>query len=116
MLTKFELFHKTLESLGEEEISTKLLLSNWSSEQKKWASELLERRLSLKRDAREAKTLSIAMDANLIASNALAEAERANRARWKDRTMTIIAIIIAAIAAREDIMWLISWLIKKISP
>uniref|UniRef100_A0A6M3LWQ4 Uncharacterized protein n=1 Tax=viral metagenome TaxID=1070528 RepID=A0A6M3LWQ4_9ZZZZ len=71
---------------------------------------------SSKRDAREEETLSIAREANRIASNALSEAKRANRSRWKDRAMTIIAIIIAAIAARADIMWLISALIKKISP
>jgi len=46
----------------------------------------------------------------------LIEAERANRSRWKDLTIAIIAIIIAAIAAREDIIWLISALIKKLFP
>lgn len=70
---------------------------------------------SSKRDAREEETLSIAKEANCIASNAFEEAKLANRSRWKDRTITIIAIIIAAIAAREDIIWLISWLITKIS-
>jgi predicted nucleic acid-binding protein len=69
-----------------------------------------------KRDAREEETLSIAKEANRIASNAFEEAKRANRSRWKDRTITIIAIIIAAIAARGDIAWLISELIKKFSP
>jgi hypothetical protein len=71
---------------------------------------------SSKRDAREQETLSIAKEANRIAFSALAEARFANRSRWKDRISTIIAIIIAAIAAREDIIWLISWLINKITP
>jgi len=66
-----------------------------------------------KRDAREEEILEIAREANRIASNALVEACRANRSRWKDRTIAITAIIIAAIAARDDIKWLISWLIDK---
>jgi len=69
---------------------------------------------SSKRDAREEETLSIAKEANRIASSALTEARFANRSRWKDRISTIIAIIIAATAAREDIIWLISWLLKQI--
>jgi len=66
------------------------------------------------RDAREEETLSIAKDANRIASSALAEARRANRSRWKDRTMTMIAIIIAMIAAHKEIGSFISWLLKQI--
>jgi hypothetical protein len=112
MLSKQESFIKTLESLTEEEISSKLFSGGWSVEQKRWASDWLDRKASLKRDAREEETLSIAKDANRIASNALTEAERANRSRWKDRTMTIIAIIIATIAARADIKWFISWLVN----
>ena len=73
---------------------------------------------SSKRDAREEETLSIANEANLIASRALdtaeSEARLARRSRWIDRIIPMIAIIIAAIAARDDIKWLISWLIDKI--
>jgi hypothetical protein len=75
-----------------------------------FASQWLAVKEAEERDKRDAETLDIAKDANRIASNALSEAERANRSRWKDRTMTIIAIIIAMIAARKEIMWLISWL------
>jgi hypothetical protein len=67
------------------------------------------------RDAREERTLSIAEEANRIASSALAEARLANRSRWKDRIIAITAIIIAAMAAREDIIWFISWLLQKIT-
>ena len=99
MLTKFESFHKSLESLSEEEISSRLASSTWSVEQRKWASELLERRSSFKRDAREEEILSIAKDANRIASAALTVARdeaaaAASSARWAK-----IAAIIAAIAA-----------------
>jgi len=78
-----------------------------------------ERALSLSsiRDEREERTLSIAAEANRIASSALAEtraeARLSRRSRWKDRIIPIIAIIIAAIAAREDITWLISWFLDK---
>ena len=80
-----------------------------------FASELLATKEAEERDKREAETLSIAKEANRIASNALADARLANRSRWKDRIMTAIAIIIATIAAREDIMWFISWILSKMN-
>lgn len=49
---------------------------------------------------------SLARDANSIT---LATSESTRREIRKDRIMTIIAIIIAVIAARDDIKWLISW-------
>jgi len=64
------------------------------------------------RDKREASTLFIAKEANRIAFDALAEIRRSNCPRWKDRTITIIAIIIAIIAAMADIIWLISCVIN----
>ena len=75
----------------------------------------LEASDATKRDAREEATLSIAKEANRIASSALAEARLANRSRWTDRIIMIITIIIATIAAREDIIWLVLWLINKIT-
>jgi hypothetical protein len=62
------------------------------------------------RDERETETLSIAEDANLIARSM-------RRSVRKDRIIAIVAVIIAAIAAREEIMWFISFmscLIKQI--
>ncbi|MBI4633363.1 MAG: hypothetical protein HY742_05685 [Deltaproteobacteria bacterium] len=58
--------------------------------------------------AREAN--SSARDANRIASEAFSFTKRSRRT---DRIIAITAIIIAVIAAREDIIWLISWLITK---
>lgn len=58
-------------------------------------------------DDRETETLSMAKEANLIAQSM-------RREGWKDRIIAIAAVIIAAIAAREDIIWFISWLISKI--
>jgi hypothetical protein len=120
MLSDYDSFIKSLESLGEIEVSSKLSQGIWSSQKKKWASDWSMGRSSFKRDAREEDTLSIAKDANRIASEALAmtksEARLARRSRWIDRIIPTIAIIIAAVAAREDIIWLISALIKKILP
>ena len=79
----------------------------------KWLE--LEEKAASKRDAREEDTLSTAKEANRIASSALAEARLANRSRWTDRIIMIITIIIATIAAREDIVWLIFWFINKIT-
>lgn len=60
--------------------------------------------------AREAS--ASAKEANRIASDALLFTKRSRRA---DRIIAITAIIIAVIAAREDIIWLISWLFRSIS-
>lgn len=62
-----------------------------------------------RRDAREKETLSIAEEANNIASDALSFTKRSSRI---DRIIAIIAIIIAAIAAKADIKWLISWIVN----
>ena len=70
------------------------------------------------RDAREAETLSIAKEANSLAREVNSRTSMIDcftrRAVLKDRIIAIAAIIIAAIAAREDIIWFISWLIGKI--
>lgn len=56
------------------------------------------------RDAREAETLSIAREANDIARLSF-------RAVRKDRYIAIAAVIIAAIAAREEIGSFIRWIL-----
>ena len=77
------------------------------------------------RDAREVEILSIAKEAssvareaNLLAHEASSTARKTDsftrRAVLKDRIIAIIAIIIAAIAAREHIIWFISWLVSII--
>ena len=114
-------YFSEFEKLGESVVRS--TIPTWSSYDKdkasaasEWCRQLDERRsteASSKRDEREEQTLSIAREANRIASSALAEARFANRSRWKDRIITIVAIIIAAIAARDDIIWLISWFIDK---
>ena len=63
------------------------------------------------RDEREVSTLSIAKEANRIASDVFAFTKCAV---LKDRIIAIAAIIIAMIAARDDIIWFISWVISKI--
>lgn len=69
-----------------------------------------------KRNAREAETLSIAKEANRIASDALAEA-RSNsasartQARWA-KWAAIIAATAAAISSKEEIWSAIAWLQK----
>jgi hypothetical protein len=99
MLKDYDPFIKTLESLGEEQVSSLLSAGKWTDPKKRWASDWLNRKVSLKRDAREEETLSIAKDANRIASEALTVARdeaaaAANSARWAK-----IAAIIAATAA-----------------
>jgi hypothetical protein len=70
------------------------------------------------RDAREAETLSIAKEANSLARDVNSRTSMIDRftrrAVLKDRIIAIVAIIIAAIAAREDIMWFIRFLLNKI--
>jgi hypothetical protein len=63
------------------------------------------------RDAREAETSSIAKEAN---SRTSAIDRFTRRAVLKDRIIAIAAVIIAAIAAREEIRWFISWLIRLV--
>lgn len=70
------------------------------------------------RDARDAEILSVAKEANSLARDANSRTSTIDRctrrAVLKDRIIAIIAVIIAAIAARADIMWFISWLISMI--
>ena len=124
---KLSSYFKEFDELGESFVRSMIASSAWDLKFDKskhgaaveWARRKDEERAfasSSKRDAREEETLSIAKEANRIASFALEEARLANRSRWKDRMITIAAIIIAAIAARQDIMWFISWLLNKIMP
>lgn len=80
----------------------------------KFVSSWLLRKETSAREAREAKALSMARAANDFANeaNRIASAASARKRRsvWIDRTIAIIAIIIAAIAAREHIMLFISGL------
>jgi iron uptake system EfeUOB component EfeO/EfeM len=70
------------------------------------------------RDIREAETLSIAKEANELARKVNLRTSDIDvftrRAVRKDRIIAIVAIIIAAIAARADIAWFISWILSKI--
>jgi len=66
------------------------------------------------RDDRETETLSMAKEANSVAKEANSIARSMFRAVWKDRIIAIAAAIIALIAAREDIILFISWIISKI--
>ena len=120
-----EKLRKELDSIGENLAREKLAQGIFNIDQvpfvESWLKFKDEERTfvaSSKRDAREEETLSIAKEANFIASRALETAESeallARRSRWIDRIIPTIAIIIAAIAARDDIMWLISWLINKL--
>jgi len=86
-----------------------------------FASRWLSAKESSLRDEREEETLSIAKEANRIASNALIEVRSSatsvrKQARWTMYATIIatIAIIIAAIAARADIKWFISWIVSKL--
>ncbi|WP_435550325.1 hypothetical protein [Desulfobacterium sp. N47] len=103
MISKQESFVKTLESLTDDEISSKLFSGRWSIEQKRWATEWLEHKSAFKRDAREEETLSIVKEANAIASEAkefarLASDSASKQARWAMWAAIIatVAIIIAA--------------------
>ena len=110
MLSDYEPFIKTLESLDDETILSKKSSGVWSTERKRWASDFLEKRSSLKRDAREEETLAIAKEANDLArsSNAiaskakefarLASVSASKQARWAMWAAIIatVAIIIAA--------------------
>lgn len=79
MLSDYEPFIKSLDSLDDETISSKKSSGVWSTEKKQWASDFLEKRSSLKRDAREAETLAIAKEANELALSANSSAAEANR-------------------------------------
>ena len=110
---------KIFESKGIEVVSLEIAQGFYGSpgsrtrdEADSWvrAKQLANDALSVsKRDSREEETLSIAKAANSIAADALSFTKRSRRA---DRIMAITAIMMAAIAAREDIIWLISLVIN----
>ena len=83
-----------------------------------FASEYLSSKEAEARDKREAATLSIAQEANKLAREVNLRTSDIDvftrRSVRKDRIITIIAMIIATIAVRADIIWFISWLISKI--
>jgi hypothetical protein len=58
----------------------------------------------------------LAEDANSFAREANSHARRAARRALLANIIPIIAVIIAAIAARTEIKWFISWVIKIFSP
>ena len=119
---------KEYEELGEERVRKALASGDYGRQDSTmyqkasgWLSMLdkqSEDGLAKLRDDRESEIRDIAKEANRIASNALAETRSevrlANRSRWIDRIIPTIAIIIAVIAARDDIKWLISWLLDKL--
>ena len=119
---------KEYENLGESRVREALASGNYGRQDSTmyqkaygWLSMLDKKRedgLAKLRDDRESEIRDIAKEANSIAANALAEtrfeARLARRSRWIDRIIPTIAIIIAIIAAREDIKWLISWLLDKL--
>jgi hypothetical protein len=121
---KISSYFKEFDQLGESFVRSMIASDGWASYDKskhgaavEWVRRKDEERdlaSSSRRDSREEQTLEIAQEANRIASSALTEARLANRSRRWDRTWTIIAIMIAAIAAREDIMWLILWFLHNI--
>ena len=67
------------------------------------------------RDARENETLALSEEANSEAKKANSIANSMSRAIVKDRAIAIIAVIIALIAARSDILWILSWVMDKIN-
>ena len=106
-----ESFWSELDALGEDEVRVRFSVTKQFGDvgpkhelTKLW----LAHKDSAKRDAREEKTLKIAKEANSIARSASREVR-------KDRIIAIAAIIIAAIAAHEEIMWLISSVISWFS-
>lgn len=72
-----------------------------------FASSWISIKESEERDTRESKTLAIAEEANSIAKSMRREVR-------KDRIIAIVAIIIAIIAARADIMLFISWFVSML--
>jgi hypothetical protein len=76
------------ESLGEEAVRLKVASLEWEGTQKLKALQWLEFESSRKRDAREERTLSIAEEANRIAS-------RAERWAMYAAIAAVIALIIA---------------------
>jgi hypothetical protein len=111
-------FRKQLTALDPPQIREKIALHNWGKEKVEYAqlylSELEDKSSSEKdsrTEGREELAIRIANEANRLASEANASTRRAVRI---DRFIAITAVIIAATAAREDIKWLISWLVKQI--
>jgi hypothetical protein len=82
------------------------------SSERQTSLDLEANRLASEANAVARDASASALEANRIASDALLFTKRSRRT---DRIMTIAAIIIAIIAAREDIIWLISWLFRSIS-
>ena len=103
------------ESFGEDTVRHKLSSGEYPGSQDKslvegWLRDLESKReeeLEKRREAREEESLIIAKQAFSMARKHLYWAIIAT-------IMAAIAIIIATIAARDDIKWLISWLIGKL--
>lgn len=107
-VTSDEFFAK-LASLGEDSVRVRLAIGEWGNNCDR--SRLVELWLS-KQDAARALEAAAKRDAREEATLAIARSAKAS-VRY-DRYIAIAAVIIAAIAAREDIKWLawsvISWL------
>ena len=106
-MEEFDKFAEKLEEFGELEVRERLAHGVWSDERKlsyiaEWLRRLEEERSNSRaaiRDARELETLSIAKEANRIASEArIAAFEQARWAKWAAIIATTAAII-AAVAA-----------------
>lgn len=121
MRTDYKPFIEGLEAADEEHVSFLLSAGYWSDSdpKKKWVSDWLQNKSSLKRDAREEETLAVAKAANRVAEEAndlarssnaiaseakefarLASISASEQARWAMWAAIIatIAIIIAAMA------------------
>jgi hypothetical protein len=119
-----------LESMTLDQIRQKLANKEYGAEHGRnyqFILSWLSRWEKLLQETKESEAISLAREANAsakeanrIASSALAltesEVRLARRSRRIDRIIPAVAIIIAAIAAREDIKWLIqtfSTVLKK---
>lgn len=106
MVQEYQDLAVQLESLGETEVRERLAHKKYAERNLSFVQEWLRRKdqeredkRSAKRDAREEETLSIAKEANRIASEALVIARSSSDAVRKQARWAMIAAIIAAITA-----------------
>ncbi|MGH8520972.1 MAG: hypothetical protein ACREU9_06045 [Gammaproteobacteria bacterium] len=101
---------------NDDEVRQRIAGGKYNDHHKSLAQEWLRRReesraseAATRAESRDEETLSIAREANLIA-------RAASREVRIDRYIAIIAVIIAAIAARDDIVWLIGRVLNVFTP
>ena len=96
-----------LEALGEEKVreNYERRIYGDGGDKRALVKLWLERQEAARRRARDQEALDLAKEANDIAKSNSVEIQKEIR---KDRILVIVAIIIAAIAAHEEIKWLIS--------